>query len=240
MTKHSKQIESATHYFADARDYGKVIKAEEMFFRGLVEAQSQLPYNNSLQSTIYRITGFIQDPKGRELDVTVEFDVTDPHKGSAHKLFLGTRLSPPRQNSCAETTYFLCLADEELLLAKFHSDFDFDPSAKEKKPSPHVQIGGRIPLALRDKYSKCCWNTDVNKPRIPTFPICTALLWHWAFLEYQNNALMMKFLENRWWHKLIKDAEGAVLSPFFNDGARLMHYQPQKGLLNALYVPVPI
>ena len=51
---------------------------------------------------------------------------------------------------------------------------------------------------------------------------------------------MSEFLKNPWWNKLIKDAEGAVLSPFFEDGSRLMKYDPQKGLFNALYVPTPM
>lgn len=227
-----------TTYFAETRDYMKVVEAEAGFFKGLVMARAQLPTTESLDATIRHMTGFIQDPKGREVNLTVEFDVRDPRKGTAYKLFLGTRLSPPKPNSNAEATHYLCIANENSLLAKFHADFDFDPSAAEKKPSPHVQIGGRIPPALLSRYSNQYWHTDVNKPRLPSLPISTALLWHWAFLEYQGDEMFAKFLKNDWWKKLIKDAESAVLRPFFEDGRRLMLDHPEKGLLNALYVPL--
>jgi hypothetical protein len=239
MSKKPKPSRVARHYFAETRDYGKVVDAESAFFRGLVAARNNIPSNPSLQKALSDVTGFLQD-RGRPLDVLVEFSVADPHTKAEHTIMLGTLLKPPQHNSHAEATHFLCLADADSLLAKYHADFDFHPEATEKKPSPHVQIGGRVSDSLLKRYPKIWWNKDVNKPRLPALPICTALLWHWAFLEYQGDALMSAFLKNRWWNKLIKDAEGAVLSPFFEDGFRLMKYDPQKGLFNALYVPTPM
>lgn len=225
-------------YFADARDYDKVVEAETKFFKGLASVRAEFSGNRSIEDSFRKMATFTNDPKGYTLEFTVEFDVEDPHKGTAYKLFLGTRLSPATAKSMAEVTHFLCLADEKSLLAKFHADFDFDPDAKEKKPSPHAQIGGRIPADLKHRYNHQYWHLDVNKPRIPALPICTALLWHWAFLEYEGNASFSRVLKNTWWNKLITDAESAVLKPFFQDGVRLMHQHAGNGLLNSLYVPL--
>lgn len=234
-----KKSKTTTHYFAETRDYSKIVEIEAIFFRELVRARTQFPSHASLQENIHKMSLFIDDFKGRELELTFGFDVSDPRKSTSHKLFLGTRLSPARPGSAAESTHFFCLADEDALLTKFHADRDFDEGRVEKKPSSHVQSGGRIPPALKGKYEKIWWDPDVNKPRMPALPTCTALLWHWAFLEYQDNELPSKFLNNRWWHKLIKDAEGAIFTPFFEDGARLMKQHPESGLINAFYCAVP-
>lgn len=225
-------------YFADARDYGKVVEAETKFFKGLAGVRAEFSGNKSIDESCRKMATFANDPKGNTIEFTVEFDVDDPHKGTAYKLFLGTRLSPATTKSMAEVTHYLCLADEKSLLAKFHADYDFELGSKEKKPSPHAQIGGRIPASLKSRYNQQYWHLDVNKPRIPALPICTALLWHWAFLEYEDNVSFSKVLRNTWWTKLVTDAESAVLKPFFKDGARLMDQHGGNGLLNSLYVPL--
>jgi len=238
MSKKAKQASVIQAYFAEARDYDKVVEAEASFFNGLASMRTEFAGNRSVDESVRKMANFIQDPKGNALEFTVEFDVEDPRKQVPHKLFLGTRLSPKVGTSNAEVTHYMCLADENSLMAKFHVDFDFDPHVKEKKPSPHIQLGGRIPPALLGRYSQHYWHTDVNKPRIPALPISTALLWHWAFLEYENNALFARCIKHSWWKKIIKDAERAVLKPFFEDGARLLQQHAENGLLNALYVPL--
>jgi hypothetical protein len=227
-----------SEYFSAARDYRILSAAEVSFFKAFAEARAQFPANRSIDEGLRRIAPYLQDPLGKQLDITIEFDVQDPRKGADQTIFLGTLLTPPSATSKGEVTHYMCLAAGDTLLAKYHADFDFDWNVPEKKPSPHLQIGGRIPRSLSSRYAKCHWHTDVNKPRIPALPICTPLLWHWVFLEYESNPFTSKFLSNRWWKKLIKDAEAAAFTAFFSDGAALIRNHPEKGLLNSLYVPL--
>ena len=241
MSKRAKSVKVPRTYFDGARDYDKVVDAELKFYRGLIAmgVKTDCPGNTSVAVSIKKMMDFTRDPKGRSIEFTVEFDVEDPRGGSTHKLFIGTELRPGSENSLPKATHYLCLADEQSLQAKFHADFDFDSGAKEKKPSPHVQIGGGIPGDLAERYpGKRYWHPDLDKPRMPALPVCTALLWHWAFLEYENNQTFTRIRRKAHWNNLIKDAEDAVLKPFFSDGERLFRMQPAKGLLNALYVPL--
>jgi len=231
-------------YFADSRDYAKVVAAEHAFFDGLVAAKnniSTMPGNQSLQAALREVTPFLHD-QDRPLNILVKFAVTDPRSQAAHTLLLGTRLQPPQPKSHAQVTHFLCLADAESFLAKVHIDFDFHPEAEEKKPSPHVQMGGRVFTSLLGQHPHSrptvCWNEGIDKPRLPSLPICTALLWHWAFLEYSDSEQVSGFLTAWHWNELVKKAEAAVLRPYFMDGLRIIDERPEKGFLKALYVPV--
>lgn len=245
MSKKPKAPAAKPSYFGESRDYAKVVAAEFAFFKGLVDAKndiSSIPSNPSLQTALKEITPFLND-QGRPVNIIVKFSVTDPRSNASHTLLLGTRLQPPQPQSHAQVTHFLCLADAESFLAKVHADFDFQPEAKEKKPSPHVQMGGRVFESLLQKHPHSqptvCWNEGVDKPRLPSLPICTALLWHWAFLEYHDSEQISGFLKAWHWKELVKKAEAAVLRPYFEDGLRMIDDHPGNGLLNALYVPVP-
>lgn len=231
-------------YFAESRDYSKIIAAELEFFKGLVAAKNSIsciPGNPSVQTALREVTPFLSNQE-RPLSIIVQFAVTDPRSGAPHMLFLGTRLQPPKPQSHAQVTHFLCLADAESFLAKVHADFDFHPEAQEKKPSPHVQMGGRIFEALLKHHPHnrptVCWNEGMDKPRLPSLPICTALLWHWAFLEYDGSEQISGFLRAWHWRDLVKKAEAAVLRPYFEDGLSMIDARPDEGLLTALYDPV--
>ena len=243
MSKKPKPAVAKPCYFAEARSYAKVVEAEIAFFDGLIQAKNNIPNIPSLQKSLKDAANFLQDHRGRSLNILVEFTVTDPRSGETHTMMLGTLLKPPQTKSHAQVTHFLCLADADHLLTKVHADFDFHPEADEKKPSPHVQLGGRmfdsIVEKLKNKGLKICWNDTVDKPRMPSLPISTALLWHWAFLEYQDSEQISGFLKNWHWKQLVKKAEQAVFLPFFRDGVQLIEGDPDKGFLNALYVPVP-
>lgn len=238
MSKVVKESVAKRQYFSCTRDFASIVAAEVTFFKAFAKARAQFPANRSIDEVLRKIAPYLQDPLGKQLDITIEFDVEDPRKGTSQTVFLGTLLSPPNSQSKGEVTHYMCLAADDVLLAKYHADFDFDWNVPEKKPSPHLQIGGRIPPSLSSRYAKCHWHLDVNKPRIPSLPMCTALLWHWIFLEYHGNPFTAKFLANTWWRKLIKDAETSAYSAFFSDGAELLRNYPEKGLLSSFYVPL--
>jgi hypothetical protein len=185
-------------------------------------------------------SALLQDPKGRPLDVLVEFHVNDPRSKAPQNIYLGTKLSPPATESVPQVTHFFCLGDSSNLLTKIHHDRDFAAGAFEKKPLTHIQVGGRVAPSLAAKAGgPCCWREDVDKPRIPSLPVCTALLWNWAFLEYQDAEQIALILEARWWGRIVQKAEESILKPFFDDGLKLINQKPQMGLLKAFYDPVP-
>ena len=102
-----------------------------------------------------------------------------------------------------------------------------------------MQMGGRVDAALAKAGGQCCWREDVDKPRMPSIPICTALLWHWAFLEYRGAEQVTPILDAWWWNKIVQQAEQSVLRPFFDDGLKLITGKSKNRLLNAFYDPVP-
>ena len=259
-----KRSKVARYYFAEAQDYAGVVEAEAVFFEALICKKDELRNHYSVHQAMKAANYFLGDPKGRPLDVLVEFCVNDPRTQATQRIYLGTKLYPGDGRSQPEVTHFFCLGDGSNLLTKVHHDRDFNNNASEKKPLTHIQMGGRVSPSLAAKaaafYSAvdrtekqdqqdrilgsstasraCCWRDDVDKPRIPSMPVCTALLWHLAFLEYPRAEQVKPILDATWWHRIVVKAEESILKPFFDDGSNLMHYKPQTGLLNALYEPV--
>ena len=240
MSKKPRIVQSVTPYFAETRNYTSVARAEAAFFRALIANKDNLRDNHSVRQALNDVTYFLREPEGRQLDVLVEFYVHDPRSEESQSLYLGTKLSPPGNNIEPQVTHFLCLGDSNNYLTKIHYDRDFNPQAIEKKPSSHIQIGGRIGGSLASKINgSCCWRENLDKPRIPAIPICTALLWHWAFLEYRNAQQITPIFEAPWWDKIVKEAEFTVLKPFFDDGLKLMNNKPQERFFSAFYESVP-
>lgn len=244
MSQSRRQLVAKPSYFAECRNYENAIAVEVAFFKGLLDAKDYIKgmlSNRSLQVACKEVASFLQD-HGRPLDILVDFSVTDPRSSAVHTLFLGTQLNPPKKDCHAQVTHFLCLTDDNSILVKIHLDLDFHADASEKKPSPHVQIGGRAFPALFNKNASnkqtICWNEQLDKPRMPSLPTCTALLWHWAFLEYQGNEQVSDFLDTWHWKRLVQKAEESVLAPYFADASRLLQQKPAHGFFNALYFPL--
>lgn len=238
MSKKLQPPVAARKYFDETRDYLALVDAEVSFFSALIKNKSELIGNHSVFQALNSALHFLGDPNGRQLDIMVEFHVNDPRSLQAQNIYLGTKLCPGGASSDPLATHFFCLGDGTNLLTKNHHDRDFNPGASEKKPLSHIQMGGGVSQYLATKGGTSCWREDVSKPRIPSFPICSALLWHWAFLEYRNAEQIAPICGAHWWKKIIQTAEKAVLKPFFEDGAQLLVDHIDKGLLNALYVPL--
>jgi hypothetical protein len=239
MSSKKKQAEVPKHYFDDVRNYGHIAKAEEVFFKSLIAKRSELRTNYTLYQALEKANHFLGDPNGRVLDILVEFEVDDQHRQKHQKMHLGTLLCPRATGSDAQVTHFLCLSEDTDFLAKIHLDRDFSSNDPGGKPTPHIQVGGRVSASLAAKVSGAkFWRDDLDKPRIPSMPVCSALLWHWAFLEYRNDQNIIPFLGADWWAAIVREAEESVLKPFFEDGAKLIADKPISGLLNAFYTPV--
>jgi hypothetical protein len=243
LSKSSKPTPTAT-YFSKERNYSNLVEQEAQFFTRLLAAKDEFQGNLTVRQALQNTSGFLQDPTGRDLSISVSFDVTDfrGKSNAPQKLFLGTRLQPrkstdPNQNP--QFTQYFCLAEGGKLLTRVHFDREFTLEAAEKKPCPHIQFGGR-PGALMNHAAHMHWVELVDKPRIPSMPFCSALLWHWAFLEYQHVPEFARILRKPWWNETVKHAEASILNSFFSDGRRLIEYQPHYGLLNAFYTECAI
>lgn len=240
MSKKSKHTKVFRYYFAETQNYLGVVDVEAEFFKALINNKNDLSGNYSLYQALNVANYFLEDPKGRPLEVLVEFHVNDPRSQEPQIIYLGTKLRPPDLSSEPQVTHFLCLGDNANLLTKVHHDRDFSTGASEKKPSTHIQMGGRVNPSLAAKAGgPCCWKEGVDKPRVPSIPVCTALLWHWAFLEYPEAEEIGPILRAWWWNQTVQKAEESILKPFFDDGLRLMIEKPHNRLLNAFYDPVP-
>jgi len=239
MSKNNTQPSVVKHYFDNVRSYAHIAKAEEIFLNSLIAKRSELRNNYTIHQALEKAAHFLGDPVGRVLDIMVEFEVDDPDRKKRQKLHLGTLLSPPTTRSEAQVTHYLCLSEEADFLAKLHLDRDFSLNDLGGKPTPHIQVGGRVSQTLAAKVAGTpFWRDDVDKPRVPSMPVCSALLWHWAFLEYRKDQNIVPFLSANWWATMVREAEQFLLKPFFDDGSKLMAEKPNSGLLNSFYIPL--
>jgi hypothetical protein len=232
-------LSASTDYFNNIRQYKIIAELERDFFKLLLEKKNELSTVPSIQQALNNAVRFIQDPMGVPLNVLVEFEVYDTHRCKRQTMYLGTKLVPKAPSSDAQVTHGICMVEEGEYLAKIHIDRDFSSKDPTSNPSPHVQTGGRpFPGVEKKITGKPFWKDDVDKPRIPSIPFSTALLWHWAFMEYPCDRRTAPFLHTGWWPTLIRKTEEAVLKPFFDDGSKLMQYKSASGLLQAFYIPL--
>ncbi len=232
---------SKQYYFSDHRDYDKVADAEYLFFKELAASRTSISHERGIRDAQYSANQFIQD-LSKGLRVIARFTVTDPRSDLEFTMTLGTLLIPANGHSSPLVTHFMTLSRGLKIEVKVHLDYDFDPSAMETKPSPHFQSGGRfkdaILQAFPDEQLEVKWEKDLDKPRFPALPMCTALFWHSAFLEFQNTPEINAILASPRWKLLVKNAEARVLKPFIEDAKRLLESHPAEGLINAFYVQV--
>ncbi len=227
------------HYFDDVRNYANIAKAEETFLKALIAKKSELRNNYTIHQALDKSAHFLGDPIGRGLDIMVEFEVDDPKRNKHQKVYLGTLLSPPTSKDEAQVTHYICLSEEADFLAKIHLDRDFSLNDPGGKPTPHIQVGGRVSKTLAAKVTgKPFWKDDLAKPRVPSLPVCSALLWHWAFLEYRKDQSVVPFLGADWWAAVVREAEQFVLRPFFDDGAKILAGKHPSCLLESFYDPL--
>jgi hypothetical protein len=231
------------YYFSDSRDYEKVVTAEHVFFKELVESRTSISSAGGIRDAQGAAHQFSQDiSKG--LNLIARFAVDDPRPKSniQYTMILGTLLIPSDGQCFPLVTHFMALSTGAEIEVKVHLDYDFDPNAKEQKPSPHFQSGGRFKEAILGAFPsedlKVKWDTDIDKPRFPALPMCTALFWHSAFMEFQETPEIKAILATARWKKLIKNAEARVLGPFLEDAQRLLELHATEGLINAFYMQI--
>lgn len=211
--------------FAKQRDYRFICDIERGFFAGLAKKAGQFRGREisgdgslTVAAALDTASPFILSKDDVALNVIVSFDISDGHKrANLDRMYLGTQLVPAKEPKNRQVTHFIALTKGDSCEVKLHLDLDFDVSSPEPKPSPHIQIGGRE-LCTKQAFS-ARWNPALDKPRLPCLPFCTPLLWHSAFMEFQECASVRPFVKEGWWTNLVKNAETAIWEPFIADMA---------------------
>jgi hypothetical protein len=234
-----RQAAEPRHYFDAIRSFESIVKLEHDFFSELQNRKTQFTNVRLIQQATRDSVRFVQDPKSGDLNVLVDFEVYDNDRCRRQTMFLGSRLQPEAGSKDAQVTHCICLVEDQNWIAKIHFDRDFSRADLGGKPTPHIQVGDRpLPQLEKRIRGKIFWMEDAPKPRVPSIPFCTALLWHWAFIEYGCDATVIPFIEDDWWKRQVRAAEHAVLEQFFSDGFRLMRDKPGASLLKAFYTSV--
>jgi hypothetical protein len=213
-------------FLTKQRDYRLISQIELDFFSSLSScahhfkgAESPGDWSHTVAAALANAITFLNSGGNDPLNVIVCFDVSDcrpRNQGHFDRMYLGTKLVPSLIAKERQVTHFLALAKAASCEVKIHFDLDFDVDADERKPSPHLQIGGRA-LKTRNTELDVTWNGGLDKPRLPCLPYCTALLWHAAFLEFQECTSVGRFVGQNWWRNLVKKAETALWQPFCDD-----------------------
>ena len=234
-----RQAAAPQHYFDAIRSFAAIVKLEHDFFSEMQNRKTQLTNVRIAQQAIRDSARFVNDPKSGDLNVLVELEVYDNERCRHQKMFLGSRLQPQVGSNDAQVSHCIVLAEDQNWIAKIHFDRDFSRNDPGGKPTPHIQFGDRPLPQLEGRIrGKIFWMEDAPKPRVPSIPFCTALLWHWAFIEYGCDAQAVPFIEDNWWKELVRDAQRALLEQFFSDGSKLMRDNRGSSLLSAFYTPV--
>ncbi len=223
-------------WFNNQREYKFIAKIEQEFFTKLNSMKGYFDgvQNLSIYQALERATSFCRSPEDYPLDVVVSFDVTTGAKRfGIDQMHLGSQLRPSRQPEDCQVTHFIALTDGDNCKTKLHVDLDFDLNSSEPKPSPHIQIGGR--LAFGKRSFKPSWDESIDKPRWPSLPCCTALLWHAAFQEFYDCESVKRFVEEQWWGNLVAAAEKALWGPFIVNMADAI--RNNSSVIAALYPP---
>jgi len=125
------------------------------------------------------------------------------------------------------------------ILRKVH--FDFEPVADsrdrkdEPKPTVHMQIGGKLlpqwaegkGYAANQYHHHYPW---FEKPRIPCFPICLALLLDWVFMEFSDSQHVEAVLKDSEWNAHVREAESIVIAPFVGECHNFLNRRETKKL----------
>ncbi len=226
--------------FANQRDYSFITKIEQEFFLSLASKKGHFkgrerPGNSCLtvESALDSTIQFVQAKDSNPLDLIVSFDLSNCNRRvDLDNMYLGTLLSPDKDIKKRQVTHFIALTKGDNCRIKLHVDLDFDVHPKEPKPSPHFQVGGRFKINNRE--FSIGWDDGLDKPRLPSLPFCTPLLWHSAFLEFQECESVQLFLSQPWWQNLVKKAESSIWSSFTSDMSAGLG---KNCIIEALYYP---
>lgn len=235
------KYKSTEGLFSRYRDYEFISNIEFDFFSELSKNKGQFSGrekpgidNLSVAGSLANAMPFLSDKGGSVLSTIVSFDITKSRKRvDLDSMFLGTMLKPSKKAEEQQVTHFIALSKGDECHLKLHLDLDFDLGSPEPKPSPHFQVGGRA-LKVNNRAFSMSWEKGLDKPRWPSLPFCTPLLWHAAFLEFQECESVQIFVNQSWWRNLVKKAELSLWKDFAND---MNSNLGKSSIIEALYPP---
>lgn len=177
---------------------------------------------------IRNLTDIRQSTGNHGINFTIELAV---HSDSInYRLILGTQLSAT--GIVPQATYSMTLLSEDgEPKSHIHFDYNYDKNGRDKKPTPHIQSGGRLHGDLKNKE---IWDPKLDKPRVLSLPFCTPILWENAFREFPNTPMLKPLThEHSWWKKTVLWAETAMWIPFFKEA--IEGHKTDKAFFSRLY-----
>lgn len=167
-------------------------------------------------------------------------------RADAHKTVLKRSIYMGMLASSANThpelsnsTYSLVICEDDKekskIIRKIHFDYEHAnliQQSSEKKPSFHIQICGKLsPHLKKIGYEDAdieAFSPGFEKPRIPSMPICLAILINWVLLEFDCDKTAKRILMNDQWRKHVADAERKILKPYFKNGLEFLEAAAHK------------
>jgi len=156
------------------------------------------------------------------------------------RLYLGALIKSKLPDQYTQVSYYLAISNgtnepNDRLLRKFH--FDFAPPAVDRlKPHPklHIQYAGGLPPALLERQFSDTHLKHMDpwfsEPRIPSAPICLALLLHLAFQEFRDETTH-RFAARAEWRNVVKVNERFMLRNFHECCLKVLDGKQEEGKL---------
>lgn len=220
----------------------KLLNLEAKLCKSLVTVLNMFPGEKFalLQGQAHKLHEFVRKPKENPLELVVCFEGRDPRGKDLWWIHLGAKLEQPGSDHTA--TYFMAIGkkgDEpgrvSETLSKVHWDYAFGATTNnEKKPNRHLQFAGTIHDQLSEFGYSSVW-TGMDKPRIPSLPICFVTLMHWAFLEFGHCEHIKKIVNETWWISLVRKAEEETIRGFVDTASEFFRTQQTESFLTKGY-----
>jgi|GEM_PF-5834257 hypothetical protein len=119
--------------------------------------------------------------------------------------------------SCCDLVHY----NEDRVIRRFHLDLDVG-STSITEPKSHLHYGGRILEEELQAFPKLhyCIDSKIGTPRFPHPPLDFILLFDLLLRQF-NTTIDKKFVEDRYWKKLVKNSENFRLKQYYDS---ILHY----------------
>lgn len=172
----------------------------------------------------------------KEIDIYFGLVMDIRLRADAHKTVLKRNVymglfasSETTHPALSNSSYSLVICEDDKakskIIRKLHFDYEYATLIQqnsEKKPSFHIQICGKLSPYLKNiGYEDAdieAFAPGFEKPRIPSMPICLAILINWVLLEFDCDKTAKAILINDRWRKHVAKAERVILKPYFENG----------------------
>jgi hypothetical protein len=228
-------------YFSECLNFGQLIEVENCFFNKIYALRGDPAFTGSapFQRALPKICEIIKDKARKPFLLSIKIPIPVPRLNGNSWLRIGSKFQPDERLA----SYSMAIHHGGVWKCKLRFDFDAKRRAlddkKESHPFSHIQLGGDL---AKDEVDIGCdkrWDDDIDIPRIPCMPCSSAILWHFAFLQFKNTPSFNRFLKSHWWNNIIIDAEAQLWGSYFTDLNAIVQHKNgiNKSALESLFFP---